>query len=293
VDGLMTSRLGLAAVAALVAIGASSAGAQIRSSERGTLTQEIDGTIVTVDYGRPQLRGRTPFPGMEKWGKVWTPGANWASTLEVNRPVKIDGQPLAAGKYSVWFTPGEMEWSLALYKNPKVFHTMPPKPAAMLLTIKKPATASTSTEVLTFGFPTVDRKGAVLEFRWATVSIPLRIDIEPSLKPGTMTPAQSAPYLGDYTMIMYGQKNDSTMATLAISLKDGRLVATPSIPGLEFAIVNSAKPNVQNIAFLEKGEIKDIEVDSPLTWKMQSGRAVGFTIANIPPEDVWIRVVRK
>ena len=123
---MMTSRLGLAAAAALVTISASSAGAQIRSSERGTVTQEIDGTIVTVDFGRPQLRGRTPFPGMEKWGKVWTPGANWATTFEVNRPIKLDGQPLAAGKYSVWFTPGETEWSLALYKNPKLFHTVPP-----------------------------------------------------------------------------------------------------------------------------------------------------------------------
>ena len=289
----MTRRLGLAAATMLVAITASGAGAQIRSSERGTVSQEIDGTVISVNYGRPQLRGRTPFPNMEKWGKVWTPGANWATTLEVNHPIKLDGQALAAGKYSVWFTPGETEWSLALYKNPKLFHMTPPKPAEMLLTIKKPATTSPSSEMLTFGFPAVDRTGAVLEFRWGTTSIPLRIDIEPSLKPGTLTPTQAAPYLGDYTMIMYGGKKDSTVATLAVSLKDGRLVATPSIPGLDFAIVTSPKPGVQYVAFLEKGEVKDIEVDSPLTWQLQSGRAVGFTIASIPPTEVWIRAVRK
>lgn len=247
----MTHRTRIAATAALVALTASSVGAQIRSSERGTVSQEIDGTIITVDYGRPQLRGRTPFPGMEKWGKVWTPGANWATTLEVNRPITLDGQSLAAGKYSVWFTPGEKEWALSLYQNPKLFHMVPPKPTEMLLTIRKPAAAAANTEVLTFGFPAVDRTGAVLEFRWGTTSIPLRIDIEPSLKPGTLTPTQAAPYLGEYTMIIYGRKNDSTLATLAVSLKDGRLVATPSIPGLEFAIVTSPTPGVQYVAFLE------------------------------------------
>jgi hypothetical protein len=297
VERLMTTRIwfasAFAAATALVAIGASSAAGQIRSSERGTVAQEIDGTIITVNYGRPQLRGRTPFPNMEKWGKVWTPGANWATTLEVNHPIKIDGQSLAAGKYSVWFTPGEKEWALAFHRDPKIFHMAPPKPAEMLVTIRKPAAAAQNAEVLAFAFPTVDRTGAVLEFRWGSYAIPLRIDVEPSLKPGTMTTAQAAPYVGDYTMIMYGAKNDSTVATLAVALKNGRLVATPSIPGLDFAIVDSPKPEMRYVAFLEKGEIKDIEVDSPLTWQMKGGRGIGFIIGDIPPGDVWIKAVRK
>lgn len=290
----MRTFLRVAVATAGIVIVAPSASAQIRASERSTVSQQIDGTIIALDYGRPQLRGRTPFPRMEKWGKVWTPGANWATTLDVNHPIKIDGQSLAAGKYSVWFIPDEKEWTFALSKNPRIFHTAPPKPADMLLTIKKPASVSPNTEMLTFSFPAVDRTGGTLEFRWSTYSLPMRIDVEPSLKPGTMTAAQAAPYVGDYTMVMYGDKNDSTMATLTVSLKDGRLLATPSIPGLEFAIVDSpSEKGVRNIAFLEKGEIKDVETESPLVWKLQGGRAVGFTIADVPPADIWIRAVRK
>ena len=34
------------------------AAAQIRASERGTVSQTVDGTVITVDYSRPRIRGR-------------------------------------------------------------------------------------------------------------------------------------------------------------------------------------------------------------------------------------------
>ena len=71
--------------------------AQIRASELGTMTQTIDGTKITVEYSRPRSRGRDPLFGTKavRWGETWTPGANWATTLELNKNVKIDGKPVA------------------------------------------------------------------------------------------------------------------------------------------------------------------------------------------------------
>ncbi len=83
----------LAAVASLAAVGVSAPApvdAQPRGSERGVMTQRVNGTTLTVDYSRPVARGRENlFGGVVHWGEVWTPGANWATTLEVDRPVAL------------------------------------------------------------------------------------------------------------------------------------------------------------------------------------------------------------
>src|SRR5690349_18565433 len=89
-------------VAAMYAI-ALPAAAQIRASERGSVSQTVDGTVIAVDYGRAQARGRDSLFGkVVRKKEVWTPGANQATTFQVSRDVTVGGKPLPAGKYSVW-----------------------------------------------------------------------------------------------------------------------------------------------------------------------------------------------
>ena len=137
--------------------------------------------------------------------------------------------------------------------------------------------------------------GATLEFRWGTVSLPFKVEVPPSLAPGTMTVAQAAGYVGTYTMIMYGgEKHDSTTEQVEIVLKDGRLHSVPATPDMEFASVPSTtKKGVAFPAFLDKGEIQDVEVASPLTWKLKGGRALRFTVAGIAAGSVWFKGKRK
>src|SRR5206468_7050387 len=63
--------------------------AQIHASEHFTLTQKVSTTTITMEGDRPVARGRKLFgpDGVVKWGEVWTPGANWATTMEVDRDV--------------------------------------------------------------------------------------------------------------------------------------------------------------------------------------------------------------
>ena len=103
---------------------------QVRASERGSVSQTIDGTVVEVSYGRPALRGRTPFGGVVHWGEVWTPGANFSTTLRLSRAVRLGDQAVAAGTYSLWVVPTSEAWTLYLHRNPKLYHLERPKPAA-------------------------------------------------------------------------------------------------------------------------------------------------------------------
>ena len=58
-----TARTSLCTVVSLVCLLGVSADAQVRASERGSVSQTIDGTVITVDYGRVQARGRDSLFG--------------------------------------------------------------------------------------------------------------------------------------------------------------------------------------------------------------------------------------
>src|SRR6185369_7063868 len=58
--------------------------AQGLASPFGTVSQRVDSTTIGVEYYRPAVRGRAIFGSLIRWGRLWTPGANWATTLEVN-----------------------------------------------------------------------------------------------------------------------------------------------------------------------------------------------------------------
>lgn len=77
-----------------------------------------DGTYVRVVYSRPYQRGRDNIFGTEEsgalvpFGQVWRTGANEATEITVTGDVLVDGEPLPAGTYSLFTTPGAEEWKI-------------------------------------------------------------------------------------------------------------------------------------------------------------------------------------
>jgi len=99
--------------------------AQIRASEIGVMSQTIDGTKLTVEYSRPRARGRDPLFGTKavQWDEVWTPGANYATTLEVDRNIKLNGKSVPKGKYSVWMVVKKTgDWTMVLDPRVRLYH---------------------------------------------------------------------------------------------------------------------------------------------------------------------------
>jgi len=59
------------------------------------------------------------------WGDLWTPGANWATTLEVDRDIKLNGHAVPAGKYSAWMRVQPEEWTVFLNGEARMYHDTP------------------------------------------------------------------------------------------------------------------------------------------------------------------------
>lgn len=180
--------------------------AQIRASEHFTLTQRVSTTTITIDGDRPVARGRPLFGdgAVVKWGEIWTPGANWATTIEVDRDVTIDGKALPKGKYSLWLTPQAPPamWSLSFSRVAKRFHTRHPGAEDEQLRVDvKPEQSPMHMETLAWYMPVVTPEGVSLRMHWGTTVVPVQIGVE---MPRLVTlPADQLPqYVGTYAVHM-------------------------------------------------------------------------------------------
>jgi hypothetical protein len=189
------------ATLAILAVAPSVACAQIRASEHFTLTQRVSSTTITLEGDRPVARGRRLFGegAVVKWGEVWTPGANWATTIEVDRDVKIDGQPLPKGKYSLWLTPQATgAWTLSFSRASRQFHTRVPRAADEQLRVPvKPEQVGMHMETLAWYLPVVTPDGATLRMHWGTTAVSVQIGVD--MPRVVMLPADQVPvYVGTY-----------------------------------------------------------------------------------------------
>lgn len=97
-----------------------SANAQIATpaaSPAASLEQTVGLTQVSVDYSRPNMRGRKIFGGILPYGQIWRTGANATTKITFDKPVKIKGQELAAGTYSIYSIPQEEVWEIVFYTD--------------------------------------------------------------------------------------------------------------------------------------------------------------------------------
>jgi len=175
--------------------------AQIRANELGTMTQVIDGRKLSLTYSRPRACGRPKLfgnPVAQHWGEVWTPGANWATVLEVNTDVTLNGRPVPKGKYSVWMVLRETgDWTTVLDPNWHIFHMDPPDSSAAQIRVSTPASQAPFMEVLTWSMPELSASGGILAMQWGTTRASLRRGVTPSLEV-TMSEIDAQPYMGRY-----------------------------------------------------------------------------------------------
>ncbi len=66
---------------------------------------EINGKKVAIQYGSPAVNERVIYGDLVPYNEVWRTGANEATYIEFSQDVKVQGEPLAAGRYSLFTIP--------------------------------------------------------------------------------------------------------------------------------------------------------------------------------------------
>ena len=62
--------------------------------------------IIRVTYSRPSKNDREVFGKLVPYGKVWRTGANESTEIKFYQDVVLNGRPVKAGSYSLFYHPG-------------------------------------------------------------------------------------------------------------------------------------------------------------------------------------------
>jgi len=174
-----------------------------RPSQKASVMQTIGVTDVTITYSRPGVKGRRiwgdPVASQSgtkgeatlddqnvrpkdapivPWGHVWRTGANEATQFEVTDDVLINGQKLAAGKYSLHTIPTHDEWTIVFNGTANQWGSFNYDPAKDTLRIKvKPQWVNENKEWLEYWIDPVTPNSAEVNIRWEKVRVPFTVEV--------------------------------------------------------------------------------------------------------------------
>ncbi len=159
---------------------------------RASVSEQIGLTDVTINYNRPHVKKREGHI----WGELipagyvdqgfgpskaapWRAGANENTIITFSTDVKIEGQPLAAGKYGFFIAYGADECTLIFSKNSSSWGSFYYKPEEDVLRVKaKALPADKSVEWLKYEFADETPSSAVVQLQWEKLVIPFKIDVD-------------------------------------------------------------------------------------------------------------------
>lgn len=150
-----------------------------QASSSQTIIQNFGLGKITLNYSRPNVKGRKIFGGLEPYGAVWRTGANSATLISFTEPVKINGKELPAGEYGLFTIPGKDEWTVIFNKGAKQWGAYEYKEAEDVLRVKvKTTKLKDKVETFTIQFANVYPTTAQLQLMWEDTAVSVDLSTE-------------------------------------------------------------------------------------------------------------------
>ena len=171
----------LPAVVAAVTVMADATGAAElklpRPSQKAQVMQTVGITDVTITYSRPGVKGRVIWGELVPYDKVWRTGANEATVISFSTDVKVNGQPLKAGTYSMHTIPTKDAWTVIFNTKADQWGSYSYNDSADALRIQVKPQPHEFTEWMQFSLPDIAVEKATIALDWEKLRIPFEIQV--------------------------------------------------------------------------------------------------------------------
>jgi hypothetical protein len=142
----------------------------LSQGNRGTAEVTIKGKKISINYGRPTLRGQDPLSRLPVGG-VWRLGMNQPTQIDSGADLTVAGKEIKAGKYSLWVRrTGEQSWLLAFHSTVPAWGVPELKEGYVAELPLKLASTSESAEQLTISLAE-DKGQAAVKIHWGTAQL--------------------------------------------------------------------------------------------------------------------------
>ena len=148
-------------------------------SPAATVGQTIGVTDISITYHRPAVNNRKIFGGLVQYNDVWRAGANESTTISFSTPVKIEGQPLPAGKYGLFMIPTASQWTIIFSKFAGSWGAYNYDPSEDALRVNvTPQTTADNQERLVYDFDSITNNSVIAGLRWEKLNVPFKIEVD-------------------------------------------------------------------------------------------------------------------
>jgi len=189
-----------AALAALFSPGTASAAQGITLPPNGenpqaSVMQAIGPVRVTIDYSSPRVvRGNQDRRG-KIWGELvpwglsdlglngctecpWRGGANENTVFAVTHDVRVQGEPLPAGRYGLHLIPGQDEWTVVFSRDADSWGSYWYDPKNDALRVKAKPAKNDYHEWLTYEFVERNPADATVALEWEELRVPFKVSVD-------------------------------------------------------------------------------------------------------------------
>jgi hypothetical protein len=151
----------------------------VRPSPLSFVEQRVGLTDIKMTFSSPGVKGRTVWGDLVAYDKIWRAGANEATTIEFNHAIKLNGNEVPVGKYSVFTIPSEGDWTIILNKTADQWGNYDYKQDDDQLRFTTAAKKSShSHERMKFVFKDVKFNTATLVLAWGDLAVPMSIETD-------------------------------------------------------------------------------------------------------------------
>jgi predicted negative regulator of RcsB-dependent stress response len=157
-------------------------------SPAATVSQTIGISTVTVTYSRPSVKGRAVWGALVPYGwnkqafgagndAPWRAGANENTVLRLSHPATIEGQPVPAGSYGLFFVINQDNTGeVILSKDSRSWGSFWYDPQHDQMRAKISLRSIPKTELLTYDFENITRNFGELVLNWEKMQFPVKIE---------------------------------------------------------------------------------------------------------------------
>lgn len=159
-------------------------------SPAATVAQVIGISTITVNYSRPSVKGRQVWGNLVPYGwnaqgfgngneAPWRAGANENTTIKFTHDAKVEGQPVPAGTYGLFFVVNkDNTGEVILSKDFRSWGSFFYEPKNDQLRTKIQLRDIPSTELLSYDFINTSKTAAELVLNWEKKQLPVKIEFD-------------------------------------------------------------------------------------------------------------------
>jgi hypothetical protein len=166
-----------------------SSAAELRAQERKILSPRdsvmlrLDTNFISINYGRPSIRGRVIMGGLVPWNEVWRTGANEATHLRTNFDMTLGGVPVTRGRYTLWTIPSKDHWTVIINKQTGQWGTRYDDKQDLARFSVTPEVLPSTVDTFTMTLRPAGATSGVLALRWEKTGISIPFEKNDRIRP--------------------------------------------------------------------------------------------------------------